>query len=244
MSKWVLKGFKTGIKTTRYPQSAETAPGVSPGRPDGAKDRRQGELITCPTQAISIAGGNVIVDYRRCVHCFRCTRGARFPLGWRGGYEWGASVDENSDADHKLGKSFSHSIHIRIVDAGSCNACISELKQLTKPYYNMHRLGFFITPTPRKADILLVIGPVTDNMRLALQKTYNAMPTPKKVVAVGTCAISGGVFGPSFTCGKGVSDVLTASVEIPGCPPPPLAIMHGLLVAIGRAESTIRRSRW
>jgi len=111
---------------------------------------------------------------------------------------------------------------------------LSEIEQLGKPYYNVHRLGFFMTPTPRQADVLLVAGPVTDNMRLPLQKAYNAMPTPKKVIAVGTCALSGGVFGPSFTCGAGVAEVIPVDVEITGCPPPPLALIHGLLVAAGR----------
>jgi Ni,Fe-hydrogenase III small subunit len=98
----------------------------------------------------------------------------------------------------------------------------------------MHRLGFFITPTPRHADVLLVVGPVTDQMRFALKKVYEAMPTPKRVVAVGACALSGGVFAESFVCANGVADVLPVDLEVPGNPPPPLAILHGLLVAVGR----------
>ena len=119
-------------------------------------------------------------------------------------------------------------------DAGDCGACLNEVKQLNNPYYNMHRLGFFITPTPRHADVLLVVGPVTDHMRVALKKIYDAMPTPKRVVAVGACALSGGVFAESFVCGKGASTLLPVDVEVPGNPPPPLAILHGLLVAVGR----------
>jgi Ni,Fe-hydrogenase III small subunit len=98
----------------------------------------------------------------------------------------------------------------------------------------MHRLGFFITPTPRNADILLVVGPVTDHLREMLLKVYDAMPAPKRVIAVGTCALSGGVFAESFVCAKGVAEVLPVDVEVPGSPPPPLAILHGLLVAVGR----------
>jgi len=120
------------------------------------------------------------------------------------------------------------------VDAGDCGACLNEVKQLNNPYYNMHRLGFFITPSPRHADVLLVVGPVTDHMKFALQKVYDAMPTPKRVVAVGACALTGGVFADSFVCAKGVADVLPVDVEVPGNPPPPLAILHGLLVAVGR----------
>ena len=98
----------------------------------------------------------------------------------------------------------------------------------------MHRLGFFVTPTPRNADVLLVAGPVSDEMRLPLRKTYEAMPTPKRVVAIGACAISGGVFGPSFAASGGVGEVIPVDVIVPGCPPPPLAILHGLLAVIGK----------
>jgi Ni,Fe-hydrogenase III small subunit len=101
----------------------------------------------------------------------------------------------------------------------------------------MHRLGFFITPSPRHADVLLVVGAVTDHMKLALQKVYDAMPTPKRVLAVGTCALTGGVFADSFVCSKGLADVLPVDVEVPGQPPPPLAVLHGLLVAVGRKPS-------
>ena len=102
------------------------------------------------------------------------------------------------------------------MDAGDCGACLNEVKQLNNPYYNMHRLGFFITPTPRHADVLLVVGPVTDQMRFALKKIHDAMPTPKRVVAVGACALSGGVFAKSFVCANGVADVLPVDVEVPG----------------------------
>jgi Ni,Fe-hydrogenase III small subunit len=102
----------------------------------------------------------------------------------------------------------------------------------------MHRLGFFITPTPRQADILLVVGPVTDHMKIPLLKAYEAMPSPKRVMAVGACALSGGIFGPSFVSYSGVSEILTVDVKVPGCPPPPFAILHGLLVLTGRKEAS------
>jgi formate hydrogenlyase subunit 7 len=124
-----------------------------------------------------------------------------------------------------------------VVDAGDCGACLNEVKQLNNPYYNMHRLGFFITPTPRHADVMVVVGPVTDHMRIVLQKIYDAMPMPKRVLAVGACAVSGGVFAGSFVCAKGLAGVLPVDVEVPGHPPPPLAILHGLLVAVGRKTS-------
>jgi Ni,Fe-hydrogenase III small subunit len=98
----------------------------------------------------------------------------------------------------------------------------------------MHRLGFFFTASPRTADLLMVVGPVSENMRGALLKTWEAMPATKRLMAVGTCAISGGVFGHSFMSAGGVGSVLPVDFEVPGNPPPPLAILHGLLVATGR----------
>jgi Ni,Fe-hydrogenase III small subunit len=129
---------------------------------------------------------------------------------------------------------FGHSLHVLVVDGGDCGACLSEISQLNGPYYNMHRHGFFITPTPRLADVMLVVGPITDQMQLAVRKAFDAMPTPKRVVAAGVCALSGGIFGHSFVVGSGAADVVPVDVLVPGCPPPPLAILHGLLVAVQR----------
>ena len=137
-----------------------------------------------------------------------------------------------SAALRKLAGMFGRSLHVRFVDAGACGACMSEARQINNPYYNMHRLGFFITPTPRNADILLVAGPVSDAMRLPLRKTYEAMPAPKRVVAIGACAVSGGVFGPSFAAAGGAAEIIPVDVVVPGCPPPPLAILHGLLLVV------------
>jgi len=240
MSQWVRKGIRTGVKTTHYPTTEETTPGVSPGLPVGGTYLTAAASLLadrCPTDAIRASDRSAEVDYRRCVHCFRCERGIQTPLGWKPGYEWAALVAGPTAAERPLGHAFARSIHIIVVDAGDCGACLHEVKQLNNPYYNMHRLGFFLTPTPRLADILLVVGPVTDHMRLPLQKTYDAMPTPKRVIAVGACALSGGVFGPSFVCCGGVKNILPVDVEVPGNPPPPLAILHGLLVAVGRKPS-------
>jgi Ni,Fe-hydrogenase III small subunit len=138
---------------------------------------------------------------------------------------------------------FARSLHIRHVDAGSCNGCESEIKLLTSPYYDLHRLGMFFTPSPRHADLLLVTGPVTRAMEAPLRRTYAAMPEPRLVVAVGACACGGGVFGPnSFTIGE-LARVLPVDVLIPGCPPSPLTLMHGLLVALDRAEPRLRAHR-
>ncbi len=233
MSQWVIKGLRAGIKSTAYPAHAESAAGVSPGLPMGGEvpaSEIAALMARCPTGVFSERDGRIIVDHRLCVHCYRCVRGVNRPVGWQQSYEWGTI----RNGQRELGQPFHRSIHIIVVDAGDCGACLNEVKQLNNPYYNMHRLGFFITPSPRHADVLLVVGPVTDHMRNALRKVYDAMPTPKRVVAVGACALSGGVFAESFVCSKGVAAVLPVDVEVPGHPPPPLAILHGLLVAVGR----------
>jgi Ni,Fe-hydrogenase III small subunit len=236
MSQWVINGILRGIKTTAYPSRAEGAAGVTPGLPQGgAMEAATGaELVAhCPTQALSQTNGTMSVDYGRCVHCYRCLRDVERPLDWQRTYEW-ATVRASQNEFHPA---FKLSIHVIVVDAGDCGACLNEVKQLNNPYYNMHRLGFFITPTPRQADVMLVVGPVTDAMRFVLHKIYDAMPTPKRVVAVGACAVSGGVFAGSFVCAKGLASVLPVDVEVPGHPAPPLAILHGLLVAVGRKNS-------
>lgn len=236
MSGWVVRGLRTGVKSTRYPAACEDAAGVSPGRPvagDAGSEAAAAALAArCPVQAISARGAALDIDHSRCVHCFGCVRdgdGAR--AEWGPGFEWATL---GTPAREHLAGVFGRSLHIRFLDAGACGACMSEARQLTNPYYNIHRLGFFITPTPRNADVLLVAGPVTDAMRGALRKTWEAMPAPKRVVAMGVCALSGGVFGPGFASGAGVEDVIAVDVTIPGCPPPPLAILHGLLVAVER----------
>jgi formate hydrogenlyase subunit 7 len=137
---------------------------------------------------------------------------------------------------------FGHSLHIRHVDAGSCNACESEIKLLMNPYYDIQRLGIFFTTSPRHADLLLVTGPVTRAMEDPLRQTYEAMPDPRLVVAVGACACSGGIFGPSAFSLGGVGEVLPVDVFIPGCPPSPLTLIHGLLLALGRAEQRMHGS--
>lgn len=233
MSQWVINGIRAGIKTTAYPTKPETAAGVSPGLPVGDDSfAKQGAALIerCPTNVFSQANGRVTADVRRCIHCYRCLREIEHPTRWQQTYEW-ATV---RNLQNHFEQPFKRSIHICVVDAGDCGACLNEVKQLNNPYYNMHRLGFFITPSPRHADVLLVVGPVTDHMRVALKKIYDAMPTPKQVVAVGACALTGGVFAGSFVCANGVADVLPVDVEVPGNPPPPLAILHGLLVAVGR----------
>ncbi|MGH7120179.1 MAG: NADH-quinone oxidoreductase subunit B family protein, partial [Acetobacteraceae bacterium] len=126
---------------------------------------------------------------------------------------------------------------VRFVDAGADGACITEVRLIDAPPYNLHRFGIFITATPRDADVLLVAGPVTEAMREPLRKAYEAMATPRRVVAIGDDAIDGGIFGKSFACAGGVGEVIPVDFIVPGCPPPPLAIIHGLLAAAGQVTA-------
>ena len=125
---------------------------------------------------------------------------------------------------------------IRHVDAGSCNGCELEIHALDNPYYNLEGLGIRFVASPRHADLLLVTGPVSRNMELALGRTYEATPAPKLVVAVGDCGRDGGIFGTCYaTCG-GVASVLPVDIVVPGCPPAPIEILRGILTAVRRGR--------
>lgn len=125
------------------------------------------------------------------------------------------------------------SLHIREVDAGSCNGCEIEIVGLNSPIYDLERFGIHFVASPRHADMLLVTGPVTRNMELALRKTYDATPDPRLVVAVGACGCSGGIFGVNYASCGAVDQVIPVDVYVPGCPPNPHALLHGILTAIG-----------
>src|ERR671934_3165651 len=140
--------------------------------------------------------------------------------------ELAARVDRA--ARRRLGRTLS----IREVDAGSCNDCELEIHALNNVVYDLERFGLRFVASPRHADVLLVTGPVTQNMRMALERTYNATPDPKWVVAVGDCARNGGVFAESAACVGGVSSVVPVDLHIPGCPPSPVALLRGLLALL------------
>jgi len=127
---------------------------------------------------------------------------------------------------------FSGALTIRHVDAGSCNGCELEINSLNNPYYNLEGLGIKFVASPRHADMLLVTGPVSRHMEIALRRTYDATPEPRLVVATGDCGCTGGIFGESYASRGRVSNVIPVDVAVPGCPPTPLAIMQGILTAI------------
>jgi Ni,Fe-hydrogenase III small subunit/formate hydrogenlyase subunit 6/NADH:ubiquinone oxidoreductase subunit I len=128
------------------------------------------------------------------------------------------------------------SLAIRQVDAGSCNGCEQEITALNNPVHDIERFGIHFVASPRHADMLLVTGPVTRNMELALRKTWAATPNPKVVIAVGACGISGGIFGINYASLGGVDAVIPVNVFIPGCPPRPEALLHGILLALGQMQ--------
>ena len=138
----------------------------------------------------------------------------------------------NRAARARLGRSLS----IREVDAGSCNGCELEIHALSNAFYDLERFGLRFVASPRHADVLLVTGPVTKNMREALQRTYNATPDPKWVVAVGACAVDGGVFAGSYAVVGGVNDVIPVDLHIRGCPPTPTDLLQGLLALLEHAS--------
>ena len=144
-----------------------------------------------------------------------------------------AALEEVGRAlEARVRRLYGRSLTIREVDAGSCNGCELEIHALGNPVYDLERFGLRFVASPRHADVLLVTGPVTKNMRMALERTWNATPNPKWVVATGDCAHDGGCFAGSYAVTGGVAAVLPVDLHIPGCPPPPLEILRGLLALL------------
>ncbi|MBI1912158.1 MAG: NADH-quinone oxidoreductase subunit B family protein [Deltaproteobacteria bacterium] len=137
-----------------------------------------------------------------------------------------------ANLEKEVERRFKRSIAIRLVDSGSCNGCEVEINAINNPIYNCERFGLSFTASPRFADMLLVTGPVSRNMELALKRTYEAMPSPKLVVAVGDCGYNGGIFGCSYASLGGVGKLLPVDAYIHGCPPSPSQVLNGILKAI------------
>jgi Ni,Fe-hydrogenase III small subunit len=147
---------------------------------------------------------------------------------------------KEQDLHAQILKVFGQALTIRHVDAGSCNGCELEIHAVNGPHYNIDGMGIKFAASPRHADMLLVTGPVSRNLEVALKRSYDATPEPKWVVAMGDCACTGGIFGESYaSCGK-VSNVIPVDVEVPGCPPTPIALLQGILAAVsaGRGKAS------
>lgn len=249
MLEWLLRGLGQGRITTRYPRAPADPPAGYRGRIDvvNAAGGTDALVHLCPTGAIAVdERGAVSLDRGRCILCGECALAAPERFRFADAYETagrlrGALVVPESRTDdapprQALGAAAAalrRSIHVRHIDCGSDGAEEWEIQALWNPYYDIQRLGFFLTNAPRHADILLVTGGVTAAMREPLERTWEVMPSPKALVAVGTDACSGGLAAEGGLIAGGVDRVLPVDVYVPGSPPAPIAIMHGLLLVVG-----------
>jgi Ni,Fe-hydrogenase III small subunit/ferredoxin len=252
MSIWVLRGLRDGVVTTRWPRRpdeyADSWRGPVTVRPDaGGASVPEG---LCPTGAISDGDGGVHVDQGKCILCGRCVAERQDIFAWSAGATGpGAAalarqalvVPEVPETDEAIAAAraslarrtaaLRRSMHVRHVDAGSDGSAEWEIQALLGPVYDIHRLGVFFTASPRHADVLLVTGAGAPGMAGPLRTTYEGMPDPKVVIAVGTDAISGGLLGDRLT---GVSATVPVDVFVPGSPPSPFGILNALLTATGK----------
>jgi Ni,Fe-hydrogenase III small subunit/NAD-dependent dihydropyrimidine dehydrogenase PreA subunit len=198
----------------------------------------------CPAQAVSVSHSVEIAAYTR----LQLARSASFDVDPAGraalvrvdAHEGPTLQESAGRLRERIRGRLGRSLHVRQVDAGSCNGCEMEIAATTNPLYDLERFGVHLVASPRHADVLLVTGPVTRNMEIALRRTYEAAPEPRIVVAVGACGCSGGIFGEgTYAAIGGVDRVLPVDVYIPGCPPRPQAILNGLLVAMGIREARV-----
>ncbi len=254
MSIWVLRGLRDGVVTTRWPGRPDeyadswrgpvvVRDGAAPGAAPGAGD-------LCPTGAIEISAGRVSVDQGKCILCGRCVTARPDVFGWSAGAtgpgaaavlrealvvpevpQTRQAVEAARAALADRTAALRRSVHVRHVDAGSDGSEEWEIQALLGPVYDVHRLGVFFTASPRHADVLLVTGAGTPGMAGPLRTTYDGMPDPKVVIAVGTDAASGGLLGDTLT---GVPATVPVDIWVPGSPPPPFGILKALLVATGK----------
>jgi len=270
MALWTYFGLARGRASSGWPRADAQSVGQNDvhGLPElGAQPCAQGCqacVEVCPTDALrSVLDGsdgavattrNVTLDYGRCIGCRRCLEvcptqtlqpGKHWDLATRMREDLlvapaGPAAALEQGLAERVARRFRHSLHIRHVDAGSCNGCESELQALFNPFYNLHRLGIFFTASPRAADLLLVTGTLTEPMREPLRAAWEAMPEPKWVMATGACAISGGPAREGYAGGSGLGGVVPVDVFVPGCPPTPAAIMQGLLLLLDRSPRHLR----
>jgi len=272
MLRILISALRTGVVTTRYPAQPSVPPDRFRGAPMLRPGSSLPPAAVCPTGALTehfdAGRRHVALDLARCVFCGRCaedpwagavTMGRDFELAARTRADLrvevvaddpavlaaGPAPDpdiEASRAASEIHRVLGRSLHLRHLDAGSCNACDWELAALLNPVYDVRRLGIDFVASPRHADGVVVTGPVTRNLETAVRRTVAAIPDPRVVIAVGACAASGGIVGEGYASAGGVDRVLPVDVYIPGCPPRPEAILFGLMVAVGRLD-TRRRPR-
>jgi Ni,Fe-hydrogenase III small subunit/ferredoxin len=243
---------RQGHRTIRFPGREPAMPDRFRGRPvvDAAKcpDGCSECAEACPTDAIAIDAGAPRLDLGRCLFCVDCVEACpegaiRYTQDFRLATSarddlvvTGEALEYARALDEKSRRLFGRSLALRQVSAGGCNGCESDVNVLGTIVFDLGRFGVRFVASPRHADGLLVTGPVTANMRLALQKTYEAVPPPRIVVAVGACAISGGPYIDHPEVYNGAGSVVPVDLYVPGCPPHPLTILDGILRLLGRIE--------
>jgi Ni,Fe-hydrogenase III small subunit/ferredoxin len=252
---WVLRGLREGIVTSRYPRRPDGygdgfRASVSVAAPTETRSAEEERRIAalCPTGAIH-RDDRLRVDRGSCIVCGRCVEADPDRFSFEHSPELSTlgrqalvvpRDDDDGLDDVRAGlaarvQALRRSIHIRHVDAGSDGAEEWEVAALTNPVYDVQRLGIFFTATPRHADVLLVTGVGTTGMAGPLRRTFDAMPDPKVVIAAGTDAVSGGLVHPSYATGSepGVGSIVPVDVWVPGSPPSPFSLLHGILIGIG-----------
>jgi len=252
MLKFILARFQQGHRTVRFPGQAPTLPDRFRGFPivDASKcPEGCGECIeACPTDALVEDGEGLRVDLGRCLFCTDCAQACpegaivysrEYRLATRTREELvarGPWVARSRALDKHLRRLFGRSLKLRVVSAGGCNGCEAEVNVLGTVVFDLGRFGIQYVASPRHADGLLITGPITENMKLALKKTYDAVPPPKIVIATGACAISGGPYVNHPETHNGVESVVPVDLYIPGCPPHPFTILDGLLGLLDRID--------
>lgn len=246
--------IQQGRRTLPYPKETPALPERFRGRPkadpsrcpDGCREC----VEACPTDAIAVEKGRVTFDLGRCLFCTDCveacpegviqyTQEHRLAAGHREDLLDGGEGPQLAKAlSEKTRRLFGRSLKLRQVSAGGCNGCEADVNVLNTIVFDLSRFGIQFVASPRHADGLLITGPVTLNMRRALEETYAAVPSPKIVIAVGACAISGGPYMDHPEVRNGASSVAPVDLFVPGCPPHPLTILDGLLRLLGRLEDS------
>jgi Ni,Fe-hydrogenase III small subunit/Pyruvate/2-oxoacid:ferredoxin oxidoreductase delta subunit len=250
--KAVLARLRQGRRTISFPAALPALPDRFRGRPqlDEAKCVAgcSACVEACPTDAIAVAGEGLRLDLGRCLFCSECsevcpqgaidyTREYRLATRRRADLVLGREALRLATAlDEESRRIFGRSLKLRQVSAGGCNACEADVNVLNTVVFDLGRFGIQFVASPRHADGLLITGPVTDHMKLALEKTYAAVPPPKIVIAVGACAIAGGPFIDHPEIHNGADAVVPVDLYIPGCPPHPVTILDGLLRILGTID--------